>query len=617
MLEPSSRDSSSQALELLKSRYGYDQFRFHQADIVQTLVDGGDALVLMPTGGGKSVCYQIPAMIRDGVGIVISPLIALMQDQVSALNTMGIRASYINSTQSISVRSEVEQKMLNGELDLVYVAPERLNTSEFIQLLERTTIALFAIDEAHCVSQWGHDFRSDYLQLQFLHEAFPRVPRIALTATADKRTREEIVQQLGLQHARVFIHSFDRPNIFYRLSEGANNRDRLWQFLQAHHTHDAGIVYCLSRKQVETVAAWLSQKGRTALPYHAGLDAALRASNQHRFLAEDGVIIVATIAFGMGIDKPDVRFVAHLTLPKTIEAYYQETGRAGRDGLPANAWLAYGLQDVMRLRQMNQQSEATETFKRSLHQKLEAMLGLCEQITCRRQTLLAYFGESLPQPCGHCDNCIEPPPTWDATEAARKALSCVFRTGQRFGVNYVIDVLTGKPHDRILRNHHDAISTWNIGNDLSVNQWRSLFRQLLVYAYLESDIDQYGGLKLSARAKPLLRGEETLMLREVAVVQKKSRPTKSKVNLEVADQPLFEALRALRKTLADENSVPPFVIFHDRTLLEMVTEQPQTLSEMAEISGIGEQKLERFGEVFLSAIEAHQAELPQPAPEEA
>jgi ATP-dependent DNA helicase RecQ len=571
----------------------------------------------MPTGGGKSVCYQIPAMIRDGVGIVISPLIALMQDQVSALNAMGIRASYINSTQSISVRSEVEQKMLNGELDLVYVAPERLNTAEFMQLLERTTIALFAIDEAHCVSQWGHDFRSDYLKLQFLHEAFPQVPRIALTATADKRTREEIVQQLGLQHARVFIHSFDRPNIFYRLGEGTNNRDRLWQFLQTHHAHDAGIVYCLSRKQVETVAAWLSQKGRTALPYHAGLDAAQRASNQHRFLAEDGVIIVATIAFGMGIDKPDVRFVAHLTLPKTIEAYYQETGRAGRDCQPADAWLAYGLQDVMRLRQMNQQSEANETFKRSLHQKLEAMLGLCEQITCRRQTLLAYFGESLPQPCGHCDNCIEPPPTWDATEAARKALSCVFRTGQRFGVNYVIDVLTGKPHERILRNHHDAISTWNIGNDLSVNQWRSLFRQLLVYAYLESDIDQYGGLKLTARAKPLLRGEETLMLREVSARQKKSRPTKSKVSLEVADAPLFEALRALRKTLADENSVPPFVIFHDRTLLEMVAEQPQTLSEMAEISGVGEQKLERFGEVFLSAIETHQAALTQRAPEEA
>lgn len=607
MPESNRRDSSSEALELLKSRYGFDQFRFQQADIVQTLIDGGDALVLMPTGGGKSVCYQIPAMVRDGVGIVISPLIALMQDQVSALKTMGIRASYINSTQSSSERSEVEQKMLNSELDLVYIAPERLNTAGFLQLLKHTTIALFAIDEAHCVSQWGHDFRSDYLQLQLLHETFPGIPRIALTATADRRTREEIVQQLSLESARVFIHSFDRPNIFYRLSEGQNNRDRLWQFIQSQHADDAGIVYCLSRKQVETTAAWLAQKGRTALPYHAGLDAAQRAINQHRFVTEEGVIIVATIAFGMGIDKPDVRFVAHLTLPKTIEAYYQETGRAGRDGQPANAWLAYGLQDVISLRQMNAQSDASETFKLSLHQKLEAMLGLCEQTSCRRQTLLSYFDETLDQPCGHCDNCIEPPPTWDATEAARKALSCVFRTGQRFGVNYVIDVLMGKPHERILRNHHDTISTWNIGSDLSVNQWRSLFRQLLVYAYLESDADLHGGLKLTPRAKPLLRGEESLMLREVTVIQKIPRPAKTKVNLEIADAPLFEALRALRKSLAEENSVPPFVIFHDRTLLEMVSTQPENLSELSLISGVGEQKLKRFGEAFLSAIQAHRA----------
>ena len=600
---------STQALDLLKSHYGFDQFRFQQADIVQTLIEGGDALVLMPTGSGKSVCYQIPAMLRDGVGIVISPLIALMQDQVDALNTMGIRASYINSTQSFSVRMEIEQKMLNNEIDLLYVAPERLNTAEFIQLLKRSKIALFAIDEAHCVSQWGHDFRSDYLQLRLLHEAFPQVPRIALTATADKRTREEIVQQLELQDARVFIHSFDRANIFYRLSEGQNNRDRLWQFLQANHVNDAGIIYCLSRKQVDAVAAWLCQKGRLALPYHAGMDAGQRALNQKRFLAEESVIIVATIAFGMGIDKPDVRFVAHLNLPKTIEAYYQETGRAGRDGLPANAWLGYGLQDVISLRQMNQQSEASETFKRSLHQKLEAMLGLCEQTTCRRQTLLAYFDETLPLACGHCDNCIEPPATWDATEAARKALSCVYRTGQRFGVNYVIDVLTGNPHERILQNHHDAISTWNIGNDLSVKQWRSLFRQLLVYAYLESDIVNYGGLKLTARAKPLLRGEENLMLREASTAQKKSRPLKSKVTVEAVDQPLFDALRVLRKTLADEHSVPPFVVFHDKTLLEMVAEQPDSLSEMALISGVGEQKLERFGEAFLSVIQTHQPEL--------
>jgi ATP-dependent DNA helicase RecQ len=598
-----------QALDLLKSKYGFDQFRFQQAEIIQTLIDGNDAMVLMPTGGGKSVCYQIPSLIRDGVGIVISPLIALMQDQVDALNTMGIRASYINSSQSANARREVEQKLLNNDLDLLYVAPERLNTGEFLGLLERSTIALFAIDEAHCVSQWGHDFRSDYMQLKLLHEAFPTIPRIALTATADNRTREEIVQQLNLRSARVFVHSFDRPNIFYRISEGQNNRDRLWRFLQLQHSEDAGIVYCLSRKQVDSTAEWLSSKGRTALPYHAGMNTEKRALHQQRFLAEDGIIIVATIAFGMGIDKPDVRFVAHMNLPKTVEAYYQETGRAGRDGLPANAWLAYGLQDVISLRQMNQQSEANEAFKRSLHQKLEAMLGLCEQITCRRQTLLEYFDESLEQPCGHCDNCLEPPPTWNATEAARKALSCVYRTGQRFGVNYVIDVLMGKPHDRITRNRHDQISTWNIGGELSNNQWRSLFRQLLAYAYIESDYDQHGGLRLTPRAKPLLRGEESLMLREVSRSIKKSRLAADKKPVDANDQPLFDNLRALRKTLADENSVPPFVIFHDKTLLEMVAEQPKSLAEMAEINGVGEQKLSRFGEAFLSAIRTHRAEI--------
>ena len=597
------------ALDLLKSKYGFAQFRFQQADIVQTLIDGNDALVLMPTGGGKSLCYQIPSLIRDGVGIVISPLIALMQDQVDALNSIGIKASYINSTQTTSARNEVEQQLLNNSLDLLYVAPERLNTADFLHLLKRSTIALFAIDEAHCVSQWGHDFRSDYLQLKILHEVFPDTPRIALTATADKRTREEIVQQLNLQSARVFVHSFDRPNIFYRISEGQNNRERLWQFLQTHHSGDAGIVYCLSRKQVDSTAEWLSNKGRTALPYHAGMDADKRALHQQRFLAEDGVIIVATIAFGMGIDKPDVRFVAHLNLPKTIEAYYQETGRAGRDGLPANAWLAYGLQDVINLRQMNQQSEASEIFKRSLHQKLEAMLGLCEQTTCRRQTLLEYFDEPLEKPCGHCDTCLEPPPTWDATEAARKALSCIYRTGQRFGVNYVIDVLMGKPHERITHNRHDQISTWNIGGELSNNQWRSLFRQLLVYTYIESDPDQHGGLRLTALAKPLLRGEESLFLREVIHSSKKPRVPAAIKLVDASDLPLFVELRALRKNLADENSVPPYVIFHDKTLLEMVAVQPDTLDEMAGISGIGEKKLSRFGEAFLSVIQTHQSEL--------
>ncbi|MCH7881216.1 MAG: DNA helicase RecQ [Proteobacteria bacterium] len=597
---PSTPDRAS---ALLQSIFGYDQFRFQQAAIVQTLIDGGDALVLMPTGGGKSVCFQIPAMIRDGVGIVISPLIALMQDQVDALNTLGIRAAYINSTQTSAMRAEVEQKLLDNELDLLYASPERLNTPEFIALLKRSSLALFAIDEAHCVSQWGHDFRSDYLQLRLLHEQFPRVPRIALTATADKRTREEIVEQLGLQDARVFIHSFDRANIFYRISEGQNNRERLWRFIRSNHAADAGIVYCLSRKRVEAVADWLRQQGRIALPYHAGMDADTRAAHQRRFLVEEGVIIVATIAFGMGIDKPDVRFVAHLNMPKTIEAYYQETGRAGRDGLPANAWLAYGMQDVISLRQMHQQSKASEDFKRHQHRKLESMLGLCEQVSCRRQTLLAYFDETLDQACGHCDNCTEPPTTWDATEAARKALSCVYRTGQRFGANYVIDVLMGKPHERISRNRHDQISTWGIGTELSVNQWRSLFRQLLVYDYLESDSDQYGGLRLTPRARPLLNGGENLMLREVSRTQQKSATRSARPSLEATDQPLFDALRALRKSLADERGVPPYVIFHDKTLHQMIASLPTNLLEMADINGVGEQKLERFGEAFLAVIQ--------------
>ena len=591
------------ALEVLKTRYGYDEFRFQQADIVQSLIDGNDALVLMPTGGGKSICYQIPAVVRNGVGIVISPLIALMQDQVNALNTLGIRASFLNSTQSFAARQTVEQQLLGGDLDLLYVSPERLNTPDFFSLLERINIALFAIDEAHCVSQWGHDFRADYMRLKLLHEAFPQIPRIALTATADRRTRDEIIQQLDLHSAQKYIHSFDRPNIFYRISEGQNNRQRLWQFLENDHAQDAGIIYCLSRKNVEAVAEWLCNKGRVALPYHAGMSNEQRAEHQHRFLVEDGIIIVATIAFGMGIDKPDVRFVAHLNMPKTIEAYYQETGRAGRDGLPANAWMAYGMQDVINLRMMTQQNDAEEAHKMLQHSKLEAMLGLCEQVTCRRQTLLAYFDEQMEQPCGHCDNCLLPPSTWDATEAARMALSCVYRTGQRFGTNYVIDILLGKTDERIERNRHDQISTWGIGDKLSSKQWRSIFRQLLALAYLETDSDLHGGLRLTQQAKPLLSGNETLRLREVMESQGKSRKRSNKVVVEQTNQPLFERLRKLRKTLADENGVPPYVIFHDKTLHEMAAVQPLELEHMAELSGVGEKKLERFGKAFLREIE--------------
>ena len=591
------------ALQVLKSLYGYDQFRFRQAEIVQTLIDGKDALVLMPTGGGKSLCYQIPAIVRDGVGIVISPLIALMQDQVSALNTLGVRAAFLNSTQSPETRRMVEQQLISNELDLLYVSPERLNTADFFNLIGQINIALFAIDEAHCVSQWGHDFRADYMRLKRLHEHFPDIPRIALTATADRRTREEIIQQLELHQAEKYIHSFDRPNIFYRISEGQNNRERLWQFIEDNHDHSAGIVYCLSRRNVEAVADWLCRKGRVALPYHAGMSSEQRAEHQRRFLAEDSVIIVATIAFGMGIDKPDVRFVAHLNLPKTIEAYYQETGRAGRDGLPADAWLAYGMQDVVNLRMINQQNEADESHKMLQHSKLEAMLGLCEQVGCRRQTLLAYFDEHLEEPCGHCDNCLLPPVTWNATEAARMALSCVYRTGQRFGTNYVIDILLGKSDQRIERNRHDQVSTWGIGTELTANQWRSVFRQLLAFAYLETDAELHGGLRLTQRAKPLLSGEESLHLREISDHTGKSRKRRNRIVVEQTNQPLFERLRNIRKSLAEENGVPPYVIFHDKTLHEMAAIQPLDLEHMAELSGVGEKKLARFGKSFLNEIE--------------
>ena len=457
----------NRAREILQKTFGYSDFRHHQADIIQCLLNGEDALVLMPTGGGKSLCYQIPAMIRSGVGIVVSPLIALMQDQVDALNELGIRAAFLNSSMDVSAQQRTEQQLVNGEIDLLYVAPERLMTSRMLALLAQSSIALFAIDEAHCVSQWGHDFRKEYQQLRILHERFPAVPRIALTATADQRTRQEIIEQLNLEDASLFINSFDRPNINYTISEGQNSRDRLWSFLEQSHPHDAGIVYCLSRKKVEATAEWLSKKGRKALAYHAGLPAETRQQHQQRFLREDGIIIVATIAFGMGIDKPDVRFVAHLSLPKSIEAYYQETGRAGRDGAPANAWMAYGLQDVISLRQMTQGTDASEQFKRISHNKLEAMLALCEQRHCRRQSILAYFEESLKRPCGNCDTCLNPPEEWDATELARKALSCVHRTEQRFGVNYVIDVLLGKDNERIKQFGHDRLSTYGIGKELT------------------------------------------------------------------------------------------------------------------------------------------------------
>jgi len=592
------------AHQILKTTFGYSDFRHNQAGIIQALLEGQDALTLMPTGGGKSLCYQIPALVRDGVGVVISPLIALMQDQVSALRQLGIRAAFLNSTLDRISQQQIEQSLLDGEQDLIYIAPERLMTERMLSLLDQTQVALFAIDEAHCVSQWGHDFRKEYQQLSILHERYPNVPRIALTATADQRTRTEIIEQLNLQQAAVFLNSFDRPNIHYAVSEGQNAKDQLWRFIQREHPQDAGIIYCLSRKKTESIAQWLTTKGRTALPYHAGLPSEMRQQHQERFLREEGVIIVATIAFGMGIDKPDVRFVAHLNLPKSIEAYYQETGRAGRDGEPADAWMAYGLQDVITLRQMMQEGDAEEQFKRIALQKLEAMLGLCELISCRRQSLLAYFGETLAEPCGNCDNCTSPPQTWDGSVSAQKALSTVYRTNQRFGVNYLIDVLTGKDDERIRNNQHDQISTYGIGDNHTGVEWRSIFRQLIAQGYLSVDVDGYGALQLTEKCRPVLRGEQKLELRKITKPEKikKEKGTHKQQDLRSIDEPLFEALRTLRLSLAQEQGVPPYIIFHDTTLAEMARTRPATAETMRYISGVGEQKLKHYGQQFLEEI---------------
>ena len=594
------------ARQLLRNTFGYDSFRHNQEQIIQALLNGEDALTLMPTGGGKSLCYQIPALLRNGVGVVISPLIALMQDQVDALLQLGISAAFLNSSLDPASRRATEDALLSGELKLLYIAPEGLLTPSMLSLLERLPIALFAIDEAHCVSQWGHDFRREYQRLTLLQERFPSVPRIALTATADQRTRQEIIDQLGLHNARLFINSFDRPNIRYTITDGQNGRDQLRHFLQQEHPDDAGIVYCLSRKKVDETARWLCQEGRTALPYHAGLDAETRRLHQARFLREEGVIICATIAFGMGIDKPDVRFVAHLNLPKSIEAYYQETGRAGRDGGPADAWMAFGLQDLITLRQFTENTDADEQFKRIAHHKLEAMLGLCDLTSCRRQALLTYFGETLEQPCGNCDNCLTPPVTWDATEPARKALSCVYRTGQRFGVNYLIDVLRGKEDERITRFGHHQLSTFGIGSELSGPEWRSLYRQLISLGYLDIDAEGYGALKLSEKCRPLLRGEAELQLRQQRRQEKKEKRTsRSQGLLPLHHQPLFDALRALRLEIAQTQGVPPYVIFHDSTLQGMAETRPDSLEQMRFIGGVGEKKLVSYGQPFLDLIRQH------------
>jgi ATP-dependent DNA helicase RecQ len=595
--------------QILHDIFGYTSFRDAQQSIVEHVAAGNDALVLMPTGGGKSLCYQIPALLREGVGIVVSPLIALMQDQVDALQQLGVRAAFLNSSLDADAARAVLSQIHRGQLDLLYVAPERLLMPNFLASLEQVQIALFAIDEAHCVSQWGHDFRPEYRQLTVLHERFPGVPRIALTATADAPTRGEIVERLALEDARQFVSSFDRPNIKYRVTLKANARSQLEAFLQAEHPGDAGIVYCLSRKKVEETAVWLKAKGWDALPYHAGLDAAVRNANQRRFLREEGVIMVATVAFGMGIDKPNVRFVAHLDLPKSMEGYYQETGRAGRDGLPANAWMTYGLGDVVSMRQMLDSGDAPEQRKRVERQKLDALLGFCESTACRHQTLLRYFGEEHPGDCGQCDNCLQPVDTWDGTQAARMALSCVYRSGQRFGVVHLIDVLLGKTTPKIEQFCHQQLSTFGIGQGLNQTQWSSVFRQLVAGGFLESDMEAYGGLKLTEGSRPVLKGAQEVWLRRDAEparqrISKAERASRAKeAFVGASDDPLWQALKAKRMELAKEQGVPPYVIFHDSTLLEILNRRPQTLVDMARISGVGQAKLARYGDAFLQVLE--------------
>ena len=591
-----------QALTILQDTFGYEAFRAPQAEVIDTLVRGGDALLLMSTGGGKSLCYQIPAMIRPGCGIVVSPLIALMQDQVAALKQLGIKASFLNSTLTQDEITAIEACLRRGELDLLYVAPERLTQPRTLALLKSVAISLFAIDEAHCVSQWGHDFRVDYLALNLLHEEFPSVPRVALTATADARTRQEIVKNLALSNAEEFVVGFDRPNIQYRINLKTNPRNQLLQFLKTEHAKDAGIVYCLSRKKTEDTAAWLQQQGFKALAYHAGLPAETRAEHQRRFLAEEGVIVVATIAFGMGIDKPDVRFVAHLDLPKTIEAYYQETGRAGRDGNAATAWMVYGFQDVTKLRQMLDSAQGDEQHKRVEQIKLNAMLGFCELTTCRRHALLAYFDEAAAEQCGNCDTCLTPVETWDGTEAAQKALSVIYRTDQRFGVSHLVDVLLGKASDKISQFGHDQLSLYGIGQEHSAQAWQSVFRQLVAAGHVVADPERFGGLALTEKCRPLLKGQDTIAFR-LDPVQKTSKKLSKAPLRDDIDVGIWEALRAHRRELAEVQGVPPYVIFHDSTLQAMAEQMPSSLAEFGALPGVGERKLEKYGDGFLQVLQ--------------
>ncbi len=599
-------DLGARALHVLETVFGYPAFRGQQGEIVEHVASGGDALVLMPTGGGKSLCYQIPALLRDGVGVVISPLIALMQDQVDALEEVGVRAAFLNSTQTFEETLRIERLVRSGEIDLVYVAPERLMTPRCLELFEASRISLFAIDEAHCVSQWGHDFRPEYIRLSILHERFPNVPRIALTATADQQTRAEIAHRLQLEDARQFVSSFDRPNIRYSIVEKTTGRKQLIDFITSEHPQDSGIVYCLSRKKVEETADFLNEHGIRAMAYHAGMEHTVRAANQARFLREENIVMVATIAFGMGIDKPDVRFVCHLDLPKSIEGYYQETGRAGRDGQPASAWMAYGLQDVVLQRRMIDESEADETFKRVLSMKLDAMLGLCETLSCRRMRLLDYFGERS-GPCGNCDTCLVPPVSFDGTVPVQKLLSAIYRVDQRFAGGHVIDVLRGAQTERISQWHHDKLTVYGVGADRSEQEWRAILRQAIALGLVTVDHDAFSSLKLTDAARPVLKGEQKVQLRQYQKPVKAKRPSTSRSSYEETElsrdeQAIFDRLRSWRMGTAREHGVPAYVVFQDATLREIAKVKPGSIDQLRGVSGVGEKKLVSYGDEIVAII---------------
>ncbi len=600
----------SRTLTILREVFGHADFRDAQAQIVGHVTTGGDALVLMPTGGGKSLCYQVPALLREGTGVIVSPLIALMQDQVAAMTQLGVRAAFLNSTLDAETARKVERALVDGDLDLLYVAPERLTTPRCLDLLARARIALFAIDEAHCVSQWGHDFRPEYLELSVLHERFPEVPRIALTATADPQTRTEIILRLALEDAQVFVSSFDRPNIRYTIVDKVDPRAQLLHFLREEHAGDAGIIYCLSRRKAEETAWWLQGQGVQALSYHAGMDAKTRAANQATFQRDDGIVVVATIAFGMGIDKPDVRFVAHLDLPKSIEGYYQETGRAGRDGLPANAWMTYGLSDVVQQRRFIDQSDASEEYKRVSTAKLDALLGLCETAACRRVRLLSYFGEHS-EPCGNCDTCLEPPQTWDATEASRKALSAIYRTGQRFGAVHLINVLRGKGGERVTRWDHDKLNVFGAGTELNEQGWRNVFRQLIALGFAQVDHSAHGAIKLTDASRPVLKGERQVEMRPVVESGRKKKTvarTSDAADLSTADADLLERLKEWRRNEAGTQGVPAYVILHNSSLTEIARTRPTDVDALAMIGGIGAMKLERYGTAVIMLVAQERAE---------